>query len=80
MNYRIEEKEPFRIIGITKRVSIVFNGVNEEIASMWKSLNPDSIQTLKSFQTLNLLELLVPLLIFLKGEWRKKENLITILE
>ncbi|HGH7182552.1 AraC family transcriptional regulator [Bacillus luti] len=47
MNYRIEEKEPFRIIGITKRVPIVFNGVNEEIASMWKSLNPESIQTLK---------------------------------
>ncbi|RKF45649.1 AraC family transcriptional regulator [Bacillus wiedmannii] len=47
MNYRIEEKEPFQIIGITKRVPIVFNGVNEEIASMWKSLNPESIQTLK---------------------------------
>lgn len=47
MNYRIEEKEPFRIIGIQKRVPIVFNGVNEEIASMWKSLNPESIQTLK---------------------------------
>ncbi|PEX91662.1 AraC family transcriptional regulator [Bacillus cereus] len=48
MNYRIEEKEPFRIIGIHKRVPIVFNGVNEEIASMRKSLNPESIQTLKS--------------------------------
>ncbi|MGN4447683.1 AraC family transcriptional regulator [Bacillus cereus group sp. MYBK79-1] len=47
MNYRIEEKEPFRIIGITKRVPIVFNGVNEEISSMWKSLNLESIQTLK---------------------------------
>ncbi|MBK5450566.1 AraC family transcriptional regulator [Bacillus sp. TH22] len=47
MNYRIEEKDSFRIIGITKRVPIVFNGVNEEIASMWKSLNPQSIQTLK---------------------------------
>ncbi|PEV98441.1 AraC family transcriptional regulator [Bacillus cereus] len=47
MNYRIEEKEPFRFIGIHKRVPIVFNGVNEEIASMWKSLNPESIQTLK---------------------------------
>ncbi|MGE6540091.1 AraC family transcriptional regulator [Bacillus luti] len=47
MNYRIEEKEPFRIIGIQKRVPIVFNGVNEEIASMWKSLNLESIQTLK---------------------------------
>ncbi|MES9696814.1 AraC family transcriptional regulator [Bacillus sp. JJ927] len=47
MNYRIEEKDSFRIIGITKRVPIVFNGVNEEIASMWKSLTPQSIQTLK---------------------------------
>ncbi|EMY5505950.1 AraC family transcriptional regulator [Bacillus wiedmannii] len=52
MNYRIEEKEPFRIIGITKRVPIVFNGVNEEIASMWKSLNPESIQTLKSLSNM----------------------------
>ncbi|MGE6595095.1 AraC family transcriptional regulator [Bacillus proteolyticus] len=47
MNYRIEEKDSFRIIGITKRVPIIFNGVNEEIATMWKSLNPQSIQTLK---------------------------------
>jgi len=52
MNYRIEEKEPFRIIGITKRVPIVFNGVNEEIAFMWKSLNPESIQTLKSLSNI----------------------------
>lgn len=52
MNYRIEEKESFRIIGITKRVPIVFNGVNEEIASMWKSLNPYVIQTLKSLSNM----------------------------
>lgn len=52
MNYRIEEKEPFQIIGITKRVPIVFNGVNEEIASMWKSLNPEAIQTLKSLSNI----------------------------
>ncbi|HFJ9446708.1 AraC family transcriptional regulator [Bacillus tropicus] len=52
MNYRIEEKESFRIIGITKRVPIVFNGVNEEIASMWKSLNPDVIQTLKTLSNM----------------------------
>ncbi|MEG7845526.1 AraC family transcriptional regulator [Bacillus mobilis] len=52
MNYRIEEKEPFRIIGITKRVPIVFNGVNAEIASMWKSLNPESIQMLKSLSNM----------------------------
>ncbi|AAT60992.1 MULTISPECIES: AraC family transcriptional regulator [Bacillus cereus group] len=52
MNYRIEEKDSFQIIGITKRVPIVFNGVNEEIASMWKSLNPEIIQTLKSLSNM----------------------------
>ncbi|WHY28703.1 AraC family transcriptional regulator [Bacillus wiedmannii] len=52
MNYRVEEKEPFRIIGIQKRVPIVFNGVNEEIASMWKSLDPRTIQTLKSLSNI----------------------------
>lgn len=48
MNYRIEEKEAFRIIGIHKRVPIVFNGVNDEIAEMWKSLDVDTISQLKS--------------------------------
>lgn len=52
MNYRIEEKDPFRIIGIQKRVPIVFNGVNEEIASMWKSLDPGAIETLKSLSNI----------------------------
>ncbi|MBK5348787.1 AraC family transcriptional regulator [Bacillus sp. TH44] len=52
MNYRIEEKGPFQIIGIQKRVPIVFNGVNEEIASMWKSLDSQSIETLKSLSNI----------------------------
>ncbi|MED1559691.1 AraC family transcriptional regulator [Bacillus paramycoides] len=52
MNYRIEEKDPFRIIGIQKRVPIVFTGVNEEIASMWKSLDSQSIETLKSLSNI----------------------------
>ncbi|MGE6547667.1 AraC family transcriptional regulator [Bacillus mycoides] len=53
MNYRIEEKGPFQIIGIQKRVPIVFNGVNEEIASMWKSLDSQSIETLKSLSNID---------------------------
>ncbi|MFB5251381.1 GyrI-like domain-containing protein [Bacillus mycoides] len=52
MNYRIEEKDPFQIIGIQKRVPIVFNGVNEEIASMWKSLDSQSIDILKSLSNI----------------------------
>lgn len=48
MNYRIEEKEAFRIVGLKKRVSIMFDGVNPEIAAMWASLNAELIQQLKS--------------------------------
>jgi AraC family transcriptional regulator len=47
MNYRIEEKDAFKIVGIKKRVPIIFNGVNPEIASMWKSLNGETINKLK---------------------------------
>ncbi|MBA2939958.1 AraC family transcriptional regulator [Paenibacillus sp. CGMCC 1.16610] len=48
MNYRIEEKEAFRIVGLKKRVPIIFEGVNPEIAAMWGSLNAELIQELKS--------------------------------
>ncbi|MHB9998805.1 AraC family transcriptional regulator [Bacillus spizizenii] len=47
MNYRIEEKEAFRIVGIKKRVPIIFNGINPEIASMWESLDEKAINKLK---------------------------------
>ncbi|MDR9857253.1 AraC family transcriptional regulator [Paenibacillus sp. VCA1] len=47
MNYRLEEKEAFRIVGLKKRVPIVFNGVNAEIASMWASLDEGTISLLK---------------------------------
>jgi AraC family transcriptional regulator len=47
MNYRIVEKEAFRIVGIMKRVPIVFHGVNPEIAAMWESLNEELIVQIK---------------------------------
>lgn len=52
MNYRIEEKEAFRIVGIMKRVPIIFNGVNPEIDSMWKSLNEEIIKDLKALSNI----------------------------
>ncbi len=58
MNYRIEEKEAFRIVGIKKRVPIIFSGVNPEIASMWKSLNDEMINKLKSLSNVKPLGLL----------------------
>ncbi|MDD7794298.1 AraC family transcriptional regulator [Clostridium sp. 'White wine YQ'] len=53
MKYRIEEKEGFSIVGIMKRVPIVFNGVNTEIASMWQSLTPEIIKELKELSNVD---------------------------
>ncbi|WP_066160248.1 GyrI-like domain-containing protein, partial [Halalkalibacter krulwichiae] len=47
MNYRIEQKEAFNIIGIMKRVPIVFEGENPEIAAMWQSLTMEKIDQLQ---------------------------------
>lgn len=46
MNYRIEEKEAFHIVGIMKRVPIVFHGENPEITAMWKSLSTEKLNKL----------------------------------
>jgi AraC family transcriptional regulator len=48
MNYRIVEKEAFHIVGIKKRVPLIYEGVNPVIAAMWQSLNMDLINELKS--------------------------------
>lgn len=48
MNYRIVLKGPFRLVGIMKRVPIVFKGVNAEIAKMAQGLTPEMIQNLKA--------------------------------
>ncbi|WP_242771054.1 AraC family transcriptional regulator [Brevibacillus parabrevis] len=48
MNYRIEEKARFRIVGLQKRVPLMYNGVNPEIAAMWASLDAEKIEQLKS--------------------------------
>ena len=48
MNYRIEEKDAFAIVGITKRVKLIYEGMNPEIQAMWKSLDKETISTLKA--------------------------------
>jgi len=48
MNYRIVEKEPFRIVGIKKRVTLRYSGVNPEISAMWATLDADTIGQLKA--------------------------------
>jgi AraC family transcriptional regulator len=47
MNYRLEEKAAFRMVGIMKRVKLIYTGINPEIAAMWESMNQATVQTLE---------------------------------
>ncbi|MFF2496897.1 GyrI-like domain-containing protein [Peribacillus sp. NPDC058075] len=75
MNYRIEEKEAFLIIGMKKRVPIIFNGVNPEIASMWKSLDEKMINELKNLSNVEPLGLLSASANFSEGRFEEKGEL-----
>lgn len=75
MNYRIEEKEAFRIIGIKKRVPIIFNGVNPEIASMWQSLDEKTINELKDLSNVEPTGLLSASTNFSEGRLEEKGEL-----
>lgn len=48
MNYRIEEKDAFAMVGLMQRVKLIYEGVNPEIATMWQSLDEATIITLKA--------------------------------
>ena len=52
MNYRIVEKGPFKIVGFKRRVPIIFNGVNPEIAKMSELLTPEVIKKLKELSNI----------------------------
>ncbi|MDR7247188.1 AraC-like DNA-binding protein [Priestia megaterium] len=58
MNYRIEEKQAFHIVGIKERVPIIFHGVNPKIAAMWESLSDETINKFKKLSNVNPLGLL----------------------
>ena len=47
MNVRIVEKPSFQIVGLKKRVALLYRGVNPEISEMWESLTPEDISKLK---------------------------------
>jgi AraC family transcriptional regulator len=48
MNYRIEEKDAFQIVGVKKRITVVFEGVNPQMDSLWQSLTMEGILELKA--------------------------------
>ncbi|USK87486.1 AraC family transcriptional regulator [Peribacillus asahii] len=75
MNYRIEEKGAFRIVGIKKRVPIIFNGVNLEIAAMWESLDIETINKLKKLSNVEPIGLLSASTNFSEGRMEEKGEL-----
>ena len=52
MNYRIVTKPAFQIVGTRKRVPLIFEGINPEIAAHWHSLNESIIAQLKELSDL----------------------------
>lgn len=75
MNYRIEEKDAFNIVGIHKRVPIVFHGVNPDIASMWESLDEKAIKELKNLSDVEPRGLLSASTNFSEGRMEEKGRL-----
>lgn len=75
MNYRIEEKGAFCIVGIQKRVPIIFNGVNPEIAAMWESLDGETINNLKRISNVEPMGLLSASTNFSEGRMEEKGEL-----
>ncbi|WP_020619448.1 AraC family transcriptional regulator [Paenibacillus daejeonensis] len=53
MNYRLEEKPAFGIVGLHRRVPIQFEGVNPAIAEMWQELGAGGAQQLKSLSDID---------------------------
>lgn len=75
MNYRIEQKEAFSIVGIKKRVPIIFNGVNPEIADMWQSLNLETIRELKELSNVEPLGIISASVNFSEGRMEERGEL-----
>jgi AraC family transcriptional regulator len=75
MNYRIVEKGAFSIVGIKKRVPIIFNGVNPEIAAMWQSLNEEIILQLKELSNIDPIGIISASINFSEGRMEEKGEL-----
>lgn len=49
MDYRIEQKESFKIVGVSKRVPIQFEGENQEIIKLAQSITPEQRKKLHGY-------------------------------
>lgn len=75
MNFRIEQKEAFNIVGIMKRVPIIFQGENPEITDMWKSLDADKIAHLQKLSNVEPMGMIQASTNFSEGRMEEKGHL-----
>lgn len=52
MNYRIEQKEAFRVVGWKKRINLVPTGTNPEISEMWESISDETYTQIEALSDL----------------------------
>ncbi|UPA31920.1 AraC family transcriptional regulator [Terrisporobacter glycolicus] len=50
MNYRIEKKNPFKLVGVKKRIPIVFEGENPEIMKIAQGITQEQRERLQSYR------------------------------
>jgi len=48
MDYRIVEKDAFKIVGLKKRITQIFEGMNHQMDSVFQCLTAEGIKELKS--------------------------------
>ena len=75
MNYRIVEKQAFKLVGFKKRVPIIFNGVNPEIEKMYEVFTPDIIKTLKDLSNVEPIGIISASTNFSNGRMEEKGEL-----
>ncbi|MDG5788864.1 AraC family transcriptional regulator [Evansella sp. AB-P1] len=52
MNYRIEQKDAFKVVGWKKRINLVPTGTNPEISEMWESISDDTYTQIEELSNL----------------------------
>ena len=75
MNYRIVEKGPFKLVGFKKRVPIIFEGVNPEIAKMTELITPEVIKQLKAISNVEPIGIISASTNFSEGRMEEKGEL-----
>ena len=75
MNYRIVEKGPFKLVGFKKRVPIMFEGVNPDIAKMTELLTPEVIKELKALSNVEPTGIISGSINFSEGRMEEKGEL-----